>query len=71
VLGHCPLLVSYQAKFCKVSDNEVGAVLAEDLRVVTPGYDEAARPAHLSSGDGILYDDGPLRERPSIPAASS
>jgi hypothetical protein len=75
VLSHCPILVSYQAKFCKGADNDVGAVLAEDLRVVALGYaddkTEAARPAHLSSGDGILYHDGLLRERPSIRAASS
>jgi deoxycytidylate deaminase len=54
------------SKFCKVAHNDVGAVLAKNLRVVAPGYaddkTEAARPARLYSGDGILYHDGLLRE---------
>ena len=32
VLGHYPLLVSYQAELCKVAHHDFGAVLAEDLR---------------------------------------
>ena len=58
--------------FCKVADKDLGAILAENLRVVAPSYAhdeaEAARPAHPSSGDGILYHDGLLRERPSVGA---
>jgi hypothetical protein len=42
--------------------------MAKNLRVVAPGYTddktEAARPARLYSGDGILYHDGLLRECP-------
>src|SRR5918995_4797507 len=54
--------------FCKVAHNDVGAVLAKNLRVVAPGYaddkTETARPARLYSGDGILYHEGLLRECP-------
>src|SRR5215213_6319603 len=68
VRSHYPLLVSYQAKFCKVADNDVGSVLAEDLRVVAPGHAddeaEATHPARLYPGDGVFYHDGLLRERP-------
>jgi hypothetical protein len=56
------------SKFCKVAHNDVGAVLAKNLRVVAPSYaddkSEAARPARPYSGDGILYHDGLLRECP-------
>jgi deoxycytidylate deaminase len=59
VRSHCPLLVSYYAKFCKVTDHNVGAVLAEDLRVVAQAYAddeaEAARPTEVYSGDDVLY----------------
>src|SRR5829696_9658783 len=68
VRSHYPLLVSYQAKFCKVADNDVGAVLAENLRLVAPGHaddeTEAIPPARLYPGDGVFYHDGLLRERP-------
>jgi deoxycytidylate deaminase len=52
VLAHYPLLVSYWAEFCKVAHHDFGAVLAEDLRVVAPGYTdheaEAAGPTRMN-----------------------